>query len=117
MKDNAVSLATRDLTAAVDGLHATLRERLALPEQPQHNPPLHRPGLLWSAVRLCADRENGVSLAQKFQRVPESHVEASESRVRCVCGHAAPFGDLAPCPGDCGRYFASDESGCWVVRP
>jgi hypothetical protein len=115
MRENAVSAATRDLTAAVDELHSTLRARMPEPEHGRFFPELHRLPALRIALALCRDASTGDGLAQRFKRVPDEYLDRSEGTVRCVCGETVPQGDLTPCPG-CDRWFAGDEGGVWAAR-
>lgn len=121
MKENAVSVATRDLTDAVDRLHGTLRERLPEPlrEDRGYLTDLGRFPALRMALRFCVEVRGAGDvdgLASLVKRVPPGFVDVAERRVRCVCGAVVEFGDLAPCPGACGRFFAADGSGAFVVR-
>jgi hypothetical protein len=113
------------LTAAEER-HAAAVERIEQLVRALHTKPreertgsvegLHRFPALRVALRYCRDVEAGEGLVQRFVRVPESHVRAAERVVTCVCGAEVPFGDLKPCPGSCGRYFAADGSGAFVAR-
>jgi hypothetical protein len=55
-------------------------------------------------------------LVELFKRVPDEHIDLSTGTVRCLCGAVTAFGDLHPCPGGCGRWFAADESGAFAAR-
>lgn len=121
MKDNAVSLRTRELTAAVDALHGTLRERLPVPAPDPRGyvADLARFPALRMALRFCVDvRAPGDvdGLASLVKRVPEKYVDRERRVVRCLCGEEVAWGDLRECGGGCGRWFAVDESGAYAAR-
>jgi hypothetical protein len=117
MRDNAVSTRTVELTRAVDSLHATLRERLPKPEPVITLPPLHKLSGLRIALAFCHDAANGECLAERFVKVPESHVYGPQGLIRCPCGAETPVSDLSPCTGSCGRWFAGTvEDGVWAAR-
>jgi hypothetical protein len=92
------------------------RPREARPGRSAH---MRRFPALRMSLAFCRD-VRGVGdvegLAQLMRRVPDEYVDRAERAVRCVCGASVPFGDLAACPGSCGRWFAADESGAWAVR-
>lgn len=79
---------------------------------------------LTAALRLCVDREKGMSLAQLFRPVPREYVglaarlnDRSEvAFVACPCGVAVEVGRLRECPGGCGRWFTSDDRGAWAAK-
>jgi hypothetical protein len=93
-----------------------LRPKIAREERGPGVSDLGRFPALRIALRLCRDVQKGEGLVQLFRRVPEAHVDRAESRVRCLCGAETVFGDLHPCPGDCGRWFAADGSGAFAAR-
>lgn len=82
-------------------------------------PPLGRrsdlnrlPGLAL-ALRLCRDGDD--TLAKRLVKVPDEHRDGLT--VHCLCGaDTVATGYLEPCAGDCGRWFAGDESGVWSAR-
>lgn len=104
--------------AAVERIEALVRALHTKPREERTGSVegLHRFPALRVALRYCRDVQAGEGLVQQFKRVPDTYVDDAERRVRCVCGAVTPFGDLHPCPGSCGRWFAADGSGAWAAR-
>lgn len=79
---------------------------------------------LAAALRLCVDREKGISLAQRFKAVPRDYVglatrlndRTEVAFVACRCGASVEVARLAECPGGCGRWFTSDDRGAWAAK-
>jgi hypothetical protein len=93
-----------------------LRPKIAREERGPGVSDLGRFPALRMALLFCRDVENGVGLVNLFRRIPDEYVTPAEGRVRCLCGAETVFGDLHPCPGDCGRWFAADGSGAFAAR-
>jgi hypothetical protein len=85
-----------------------------------------RPRVPWAgipgirlALRLCRYQDEmgkWHGLAERFKQVPADAI-TEDGRVQCVCGAVVAVGaSLAPCEGECGRFFASDHTGAvWAV--
>jgi hypothetical protein len=105
---------------ALDGIRTDIRALRTVPVADRgYVSELQRFPALQIALRLCVDRTDPHDvrgLVELFKRVPDEYLDRSTSTVRCLCGHVTAFGDLHPCPGGCGRWFAADESGAFAAR-
>jgi hypothetical protein len=105
---------------ALDGIRTDIRALRTVPVADRgYVSELQRFPALQIALRLCVDRSDPHDvrgLVELFKRVPDEHIDRSTGTVRCLCGAVTAFGDLHPCPGGCGRWFAADESGAFAAR-
>jgi hypothetical protein len=117
MKDNAVSIRTREVAEAVDALRQEIQARLPIPV-PEPRGYVTDPRPLSAAalsLRFCHDYETGQSLAQLMKRVPDEYV--TDTTARCHCGATLDRTALwTACPGGCGRTFISDEDAVYAAR-